>query len=269
MQKRKADVRQEKIRNLLLINDYLSIGDFCKMLECSEATIRNDLRYLEEKGLIKRTYGGAVATGNTGLNSTLTFRSTAFKEEKEAIADYVVNEILENGQTIILDTGTTNVELAQKIIEKSLELTVITNSFAAASVLTKSTNINLYLASGNYDHTTSSFHDDMTRKVLETLRADIYFMSLNGISVEAGCTVPGPEEAITKQIMIKSSKRCIPILDHTKLGKIGLKVICDLKEVDMLITDEKANEEEVSSIKKTGIEVIKVAVPDKNNKSLT
>ena len=88
------------------------------------------------------------------------------------------------------------------------------------------------------------------------MRADIFFLSVNGISNKAGFTLSGHEEVPIKQTMIQCSQKCIVTADYSKLGKIGLKVICGFNDVDTLITDSAANPEEVKNLKKHGLNVI-------------
>lgn len=254
--KTKAEIRHDKIRSMLIAKNFLTLSEFCEILNSSEATIRNDLRHLEEKGLIQRTYGGAIATGNTAFNSNMSMRSAAFKAEKESIANYVVNNILYSGQTIVLDAGTTNVEIAKKIVESSLKLTVLTNSFAAASILSESENIKLYVAGGYYDNLNSSFCDEQAQKFFSTMYADIFFLSVNGISTDVGFTISGNQNVSIKHAMLKSSKKCIVVADHSKLDKIGLKVVCGFNDVDTLLTDNKADREYINQLTNEGLDII-------------
>ncbi len=255
-EKSKTEIRHEKIRGMLIANDLVTVAEFCQALDCSEATIRNDLRYLEELGLLKRSFGGAVANGKTALYSNMNMRSVAYRKEKESIAAYIVKHILSSGQTIILDSGSTAVEIAKKILESSLELTVLTNSFAAASLLTNSDKIKLYMASGCYDERSASFHDELSQALFETMRADICFLGVNGVSHEAGFTISGHEEASIKQAMIRCSQKCIVPADTSKLGKIGLKIICSLTDVDTLICDTDNGDGELDLLKSAGLNVV-------------
>lgn len=255
-EKSKTEIRHEKIRGMLIANDLVTVAEFCQALNCSEATIRNDLRYLEEVGLLKRSFGGAVANGKTALYSNINVRSIAHRKEKELIARYIVEHVLNSGQTIILDSGSTTVEIAKKIIESSLELTILTNSFAAASILTHSDKIKLYMACGCYDNRTASFHDELSQALFETMRADICFLGINGVSHDAGFTISGHEEASIKQAMIRCSKKCIVPADNSKLGKIGLKIICGLSDVDTLICNTDNGNGELDLLKSAGLNVV-------------
>lgn len=255
-EKSKTEIRHEKIRGMLIANDLVTVAEFCQALDCSEATIRNDLRYLEEEGLLKRSFGGAVANGKTALYSNINMRSIAHKKEKESISGYIVNNVLSSGQTIILDSGSTSVEIAKSIIESPLELTILTNSFPAASILTHSDKIKLYMACGCYDNRSASFHDELSQVLFETMRADICFLGINGVSHDAGFTISGHEEASIKQAMIRCSQRCIVPADTSKLGKIGLKIICGISEVDTLICDTNSGNNELNLLKSAGLNVV-------------
>ena len=249
----KTEKRHEKIRGMLLKNDLVTVKEFCEALKCSEATIRNDLRHLEENGLLKRSHGGAIATGRTAVNADMGVRTAAHKEEKMEIADYVVSNILRNGQTVILDSGSTCFELAQKIIAANLELTVITNSLIIASFLSKSTHIRLYLAGGFYTHNSDSFYDDAAVSIIKSMRVDICFLSVNGISADAGFTISGNGEYTVKSAMIGSSKKSIVLADNSKIGKIGLKVICNVQKISELVCNSDDGNEEFAKLQSSGL----------------
>ncbi|MDF3000527.1 MAG: transcriptional regulator, DeoR family [Bacillota bacterium] len=260
--KNKTELRHEKIRSMLIAADLVTVAEFRKNLNCSEATIRNDLRYLEEKGLLKRCYGGAVATGSTARHMNMNMRSVAYKKEKEAIAQHIVKSVLISGQTIILDSGSTSLEIAQRIVESELELTVLTNSFAIATILTHSSHVKFFLAGGSYDPEPGAFHDEFSIALFNTMRADICFLSVNGVSCDAGFTISGFEEASIKQAMIKASRQCYVIADHSKLGKTGLKVICDLSDVTALISNKHDHDEIVKELEASGLKIILAPLKD-------
>lgn len=260
--KNKTELRHEKIRSMLIAAELVTVAEFRENLNCSEATIRNDLRYLEEKGLLKRCFGGAVATGSTARHTSMNMRSIVYKKEKEAIADYIVKSVLLSGQTIILDSGSTSLEVAQKIAASDLELTVLTNSFSIATVLTNSPRIKFFLAGGNYDPEPAAFHDEFSIALFNTMRADLCFLSVNGVSCDAGFTISGFEEAPIKQAMIRASHQCYVIADHSKLGKTGLKVICSLAEVTALISNKSDHEEIVKELEASGLRIVLAPLKD-------
>lgn len=252
----KTQARHEKILSLVNANDLVSLGEFCEILKCSESTIRNDLKYLEENGMLRRTFGGAVATGDTPYNVNVSQRAKAYKQEKKDIAGYIVNTILSSGMTITLDSGTTNVEIAQRIIQSALELTVITNSLPAAAVLSKTSGVKLFLAGGEYNNQQGSFTDQTTNDFLMTMRSDMFFLAVNGVSEDAGFTIAGPQETQSKQTMIRCSKQVYAVSDHSKIGKTGLKIVCGFDLVNTLITDDRADIEEIKKLEEAGLKVM-------------
>ena len=254
--KSKADIRQEKIRSMLIAKDFVTLNEFCLILKSSEATIRNDLRYLEAKGLIKRTFGGALATGNTAFNSNLAMRSLAHKQEKDEIADYVVKHVLKSGMTIILDTGTTSSELAKKIIQSDLDLTVLTNSFGVAEIMTKSNKIKLYLAGGLYNPLIDAFNDESAQIFFGSVRADIFFLSVNGISEEFGFTVSGNYNTTMKKLMIKAANLICVTADNSKFNKVSLKVVCGYDDVDIVITDSGIDKDLLNRLLQRGVNIV-------------
>jgi DeoR/GlpR family transcriptional regulator of sugar metabolism len=252
----KAERRREQIRLLILSNTVVSLGEFCDRLQCSESTIRNDLKFLEEKGLITRTYGGAAINESTKHNIPMNTRSKMNIEGKRQIAKYIVGNLIAENSTVMLDSGTTNVEIAKVILESSKELTVITTSLAIADVLSKTDSINLFLAGGRLHQIKDAFIDHSACEFIASMRADLYILSCDGVSADAGFTIADPEEAYVKSLMSRSSKRTICALDSTKLDAIYMKVICRLDAVDMLITDKEAKASQIKSLRGSGLNVI-------------
>jgi len=251
----KKEARHRRIQVLLIDSSMLRVQELCDALDCSEATIRNDLRELEEKGLVKRTFGGALSTGNTYGSTDLTVHQKLHSREKNAIARYVVSNILENGQTIILDIGTTTLMLAQCIARSSLHLNVVTNSLVAANILIHNEKIDLHLPGGTYSRFLDTFDVSATLDYYHNIHADYFFMSTNGISLEAGFTVPHQNLAAVKSVLIKQSRKTIALSDHSKINKSAFRKVCDFSDVDMLIVDDACSESDREILARTELEV--------------
>ncbi len=129
----KAEKRHIEIRNRLTANGVVGLGELCEILQCSESTIRNDLSFLEEKGELRRTIGGAIPIGMAHLGRDMATRCELYKVQKQSIARYIVSQVIGSGSTVMLDAGTTNIEIAQAILESSKPMSVITNNFPAAA----------------------------------------------------------------------------------------------------------------------------------------
>jgi len=252
----KTAKRHEKIRALLIANNVVTLNEFCERLKCSESTIRNDLKYLEEQGLITRTFGGAVANESTKYNISMNMRSKLHIEEKKQIARYIVDHMLSPECIVTMDTGTTIVEIAKAIFESALKLTVITTSLAVANILNKSDNIKLFLAGGLYHHSKDAFIDHTAINFIKSMRSDIYIMSCDGVNADVGFTISDPEETYIKQTMAQCSKKTIATLDSSKLGNVCLKVICNINEVDTIVTDSFVTKVQLDPLASAGLNIM-------------
>ena len=251
----KKETRHRKIQVLLLDSEMMRIQELCQELNCSEATVRNDLRELESKRLVKRTFGGALSTGNTYESPNLSEHLNLHKREKNAIAHYVVHEILEDGQTIFLDIGTTCLILAQHIARSNLKIDVVTNSLHTAMALVNNENINLHLPGGTYNRVRDTFDVSATLNYYRDIHADYFIMTFNGISLEAGFTVPNPNFAAVKEILIQQSRSTIALADHSKVDKLAFRKVCGLSDVAMLVIDDNCSESEREYLERSQLDV--------------
>lgn len=249
----KKEARHRRIQVLLIDANMMRVQELCEELGCSEATLRNDLRELEAKGLVKRTFGGVLSTGNT--LGTTSDHQKLHRREKNAIARYVVSNILKNGQTIILDMGTTALMLAQNIAHSNLRLDVVTNSLAAVNTLAYNDQITLHVPGGTYDRNNDTFDVSSTIEYYRNIHADYFFMVFNGISLEAGFTVPTPNWAALKAVVIKQSRKTIALADHSKVNKLAFRKVCDFSDVDMLIVDGGCSDEEREYLQQTKMDI--------------
>ncbi|MDF9837063.1 MULTISPECIES: DeoR/GlpR family DNA-binding transcription regulator [unclassified Breznakia] len=252
----KVNKRHEEIRNLLLSNGTVTLQELCSKLNCSQATIRNDLAALEKQGVLKRMYGGAVANENTVRNSRINKRLNENIEEKEQIADYVAKNLIQPNMIITLDSGTTTMALAQKILDYKIPCTVVTNSFNVATIVSKSEVVKLYLAGGFYDSDHGSFHDETSDYILKKYQSELCFISPNGINCNGLITNSGSSENPIKKRMMEHANKTILLADHTKIGISELNILGDSRNVDCLITDNKIKKEQATQLKKAGLKVI-------------
>ena len=258
MAKSKAEKRQDEILRLLNSNDVVSIAEFCDKTNCSESTIRNDLTRMENEGLLRRTFGGAVKTDTTPYNlKEWSRRETIYLREKQSIADYVVENMIMPNSTIILDAGTTCYEVARKVVEKDLKVTVLTNSARAAFVLMAApSKVDLYLFGGMYNNERGTFYDEYQFMLLEKMRANLFLMSINGISEDLGLTILGGDEAQTKIKLMEISAKTIVLADHSKIGHNSLKYVAKLSDIQGIVTDEGLQASAVDRLSKQGIDVL-------------
>ncbi|MCI8271308.1 MAG: DeoR/GlpR transcriptional regulator [Erysipelotrichaceae bacterium] len=253
---KKARIRQDKMRDMLLTKELISVQEFCEQLNASQATIRNDLTYLEQQNVLKRVLGGAISTEGTPRNSNFHLRSSLYIEEKKKIAAYAVKHWIKPNCTLTLDAGTTCRCIAQELLMQKIPCSVVTNSFAAASILEKSEYIRLYLIGGSYDREHASFHDLTAIQMISSLYSDIYFLSPNGIDLKGQVTSSATEEHAIKKAFLQQSQKIIIAADHSKFCKTALKVLCPLTDIDTVLTDDGLDNDILRQYRQAGIPLI-------------
>lgn len=253
----KKEQRHQRICNLLMERDHLSVPELCSILNCSEATIRNDLRELEEHSMVKRIYGGVIPTGNTPHKVPYPNRQGLHNAEKDAIARYVIDHVLQPNQTIILDAGTTTIALAARIAQLPFPLTILTSSLPCAYIISQTDRHRLHIAGGAYNYEVGSCHDQQTIDYFSLLHADLFFLCLTGISTDAGFAVPGHGGAEIKRAMIKQAGRVIALADHSKFNKTGLHIICGLSDVEYVVTDENLSDGDMEKYQNAGLKIVR------------
>lgn len=250
-----AESRKETILAILKEKKSVRILDLSKELRVSRETVRKDITEMEEEGLLKKTYGGAVldaANAETDYEKRRTENQTA----KEVIAERAV-KFIEAGDTIYLDYGTTSYMLAKKIVDFD-DLTVVTNSIPIVNLLIRSPGINLIILGGNVRKNEDSLFGAFGLTNAKQIFVDLGFFGCAGIDVKSGVTNYHLGEIEISKVMLSHSKTVIVMADDTKLGKSALYKTSELSDVDILITTAMKDSEMEHEFLKESIEVIKI-----------
>lgn len=245
--------RRSKIITYLKEHSRASVQELGEIFQVSESTIRRDLQYLEEDKLLKRTHGGALCLENVNFESAFIEREDKFQREKESIAHKAASFIQE-GDTLVIDSGTTTVYLAKEI-KKLSNLKVVTNSLIVAQELQGASGIELIIIGGTLRQNTLAMVGPLAEQALNGLRVDKAFIATNGLDVAGGLTTPNIIEAATKTKMIAIAKQVILLADHTKFGKVSFVKFDDLSSVDICVADDKVSEDRLREMEKLGISV--------------
>lgn len=249
-----AEERQRKIAQMLDESSSLKVTELAEAFDVSESTIRRDLQELEERNLLKRTHGGAVGIQRRGFEPSFKEKREEFFRDKEKIGE-LAERLVEDGDSVILDTGTTTLEIAKRI--KSKKLTVITNSLDIAEELSDMENIELIMTGGTLRGNTRAMVGYLAEGTLKNFKADLAFIGANGVSLKDGITTPNHIEAMTKRAMIASSSRVYAVCDASKFNQVSFAVIMPVNEVSAIITSGEIEEETLRSFKDQGIEIIR------------
>ncbi len=248
-----AEERKAKIIELLNENSKLVVPDLCEYFSVSPATIRNDLRELENGGLLKRTHGGAILNTKTGYELNSYQKEVKNLAAKQAIARYAIS-LVEDGDTIAIDTGTTTLEFAKLLSEKN-GITAVVNDIDIARELEENSEANIILTGGILRRNFHCTIGPIARKALEGLSVDKAFIATNGISVKRGLTTPDLNQSEVKKAMIDIASEIIVLCDSSKIGNVAFSQIAALDKVNRLITDEGIEERELQEFKALGIPV--------------
>lgn len=247
--------RRVKTLEILNIQGQVSVSELSKEFNVSEVTIRNDLSHLEEKGLLIKSRGGALKTPRVGIDQQLNDKAKINSKEKQAIGKKAA-EIVEEDDTIILDSGTTTVELA-KNLSGIKNLTVITNALNIASQLI-SDEIKLILLGGTLRSNSLSLVGPIAENSIKNFYCDKCFIGVDGIDSASGIYTPIPEEANLNRLMIENSKEVIILTDSSKFKKKSFGFIAPINKVNMIITDSRIPEDEFKNLQSIGIKVVLV-----------
>jgi DeoR/GlpR family transcriptional regulator of sugar metabolism len=239
----------------------VSVDALRDKLEVSLATVRRDLQELEERGLLRRTHGGAVPIEPLFYEAFRHDRSFqdqvgSFADEKRRIAR-AASELISPGDTIAITAGTTTTEVVRSLHALS-GITVITNTVNVAMELSNRKDIEVFVTGGHLRGDWFSLVGPAAVATMAGLFVDVLFVGVNGIDAQRGLTCFNADEADINLSMVRQSKRKIAVADHSKLGVVAKWLICPIDAIDMLITDSGATENAVAAFLERGVEVRRV-----------
>lgn len=247
--------RREKILGLLKEDGAAKVIDLANLFKVTEATIRQDLEKLEKEGLISRDHGGAYLRNieDQVRNFSLSHQNENI-EKKEQIALKCV-EIIEDGDTIILDSGSTTTEIARKI--KGLKnLTVITNALNIALMLGAEPGIEVIMTGGEFKPPTLSLTGQKAADFFKGINVQKLFLATAGVSLKAGLTYPSISDIVVKKAMVEAAELTYLVADSTKIGKTSFASLGAMSLIDFLITDADIQESHKNMFKDHEIEII-------------
>lgn len=252
----KQKTRQSRVREMIARRGECSIGDLVKRFGVSGMTIRRDLQALADQGKVIRTHGGAATAERISFEFEFLKRLRENQAAKEAIAAAAAAKV-EDGQSVMLDSGTTTLSLAKQLCGKR-GLTVITTSLPIAAQLQYDQHIEVLLLGGYLRASAPDLAGALTEANLETLRADVAFVGAGGIDRCGAVYNESPEVARMLSKMAASAGRVFVVADSSKLGKTALFRFGRIKDWAGLITDSGANRSLLASLRRTGACVMKV-----------
>ena len=255
----RATVRHQIILDTLRDAGQASVGDLAERLGVSSVTVREDLKYLDGKGSLMRTRGGALAVQGRRREMPLELTSQTNAREKQLIGRAAAAQI-KSGRTIIIDVGSTTTELAKALPMDLVDVVVITNALNIAMLLENRPGISVVVTGGTLRPLQHSLVAPLGTVLLEKLNADMAFIGCNGVDTVRGFTNTNLAEAEIKQAMIASARQSVFLADHSKLGQVASAFVADLSRADRLITDSKADPRILADFRSSGL-TVDIAAP--------
>lgn len=246
--------RRHRILDLLREHGKVTVEALAIRFATSAVTIRNDLAALESNNALERTHGGALLRRDDE-DQPLTVKRTLRHAEKVRIAKIAVS-LIQDGETVILDSGTTTAEIAKQIRRLDVrQINVITNALDIAVLLADVPSVRLIMPGGILRPESNSLSGHMAEAALADLQADRLFLGADALDPERGVMTPHLPEALLNARMIAISRQVIAVADSSKLMRRNISLIARVEQLHMLITDSDADPHVVEELQRRGVEV--------------
>jgi len=244
--------RRTRLLELVRLRGFASLPDLATELEVSESTVRRDLDHLEDTGTAKRTHGGVFYTGPSPKLPHFDVRQSSQWEKKRTIAQ-VAAKLIADGDTVLLDGGSTTYELAQLLVERPVQ--VVTNSLPVANLFTASSNADLVMLGGYVHQRTGVTVGPYANEMLAEINVRRAVLSVASIG-ERGFYNSNVLLVETERAMMQSADEVIIVADSTKFGHQSLAQLCELGDPDKLVVDDEISPEWKNKITAAGLELV-------------
>jgi DeoR family transcriptional regulator of aga operon len=238
--------------------EFARVAELSAEFGVSEVTVRTDLDHLERRGSVRRVHGGAMlAPGRVRRERPFEEAATASAEEKAAIGRAAAR-MVQAGDVVIIDVGTTTSAVARALVERRDldDVVVVTNGLNIAIMVEAATpRFTVVVTGGTVRPLQHSLVDPFGGPVLERINAELMFLGCNGIDPTAGVTNVNLPEAEMKQRMMRSARRTVAVADGSKVGETSVAWVCDVAALDSLITGLSAPPGAVMELEEEGLEV--------------
>ena len=246
--------RRREILARLTANGKVLVAELAKDFDVTEETIRRDLEKLDKEGLVSKTYGGAVSKHNAAIDLPYNVRENANVEQKKRIAELIA-ELIEDGERIMVDSSSTALYVMKKIKEKK-NLTVITNSVKILLELADKPDWTVLSTGGILKKNSLSLTGSSAEKMIRSYHVDTAICSCKGIYISLGITDSNENDCLIKQAMLSSAERRILAVDGEKFDKKSFVKVCDVQQIDAIVTDCEPSEKWLSFCRDCDVDIV-------------
>lgn len=248
--------RRQRILDLVQERGNALVSELSELFGVSEVTVRTDLTTLARRGLLVRTHGGAILPERAPLELTFATRDVSNVELKRRIGQAAA-ELIQSGQSVVLDASTTALQIARALRSQPAlhDVTVITNGVHTALELLELPGVTTILTGGELRATAVSLTGALATDLLARVHATLGCFGAKGLTTLQGLTDVNLQEVEMKAAMAAVCERVVAVVDHTKLGQVGLATFVPLSNLALVITDNGADAASVASLRRAGVEV--------------
>ena len=258
----KTDSREEKIMRLLLGRGSATIDDLLAAIGTSAPSIRRDLNRLENRGLVRRTHGGAMLVEPLlyepfRYDTSFQAREQRAAGEKRRIA-LAAADLIQPNETVGITAGTTTTQVGRALRHRA-NIKVVTNAINIGMELCNQPGMRTSITGGVLPYAWSfSLTGPAAIRFMDDVYLDKVFLNVVGIHAERGCTTMEQDEALTFRAMVRQAREVIVVADSSKLGRVSSSLICPVGEIHTLVTDTGASEETLAPFAERGMRILKV-----------
>lgn len=252
---RDTSERRQQISALVRERGSVQVAPLAQSYGVSLQTIRKDLRFLATRGVMERSYGGAITADavNATAEPPVEVKRSSFANEKVRIGKLAAS-MVSSGESIVLDSGTTTLQIAHFLPDDE-DITVLTNDLDVLSVLAAKERLNVVMLGGMLRRKNRAFYGAQTVSALENLRVDKLFLGVDGFDVNCGITTHYEPEAMLNRKMVEAAREIIAVTDASKFGRVCLHRIVPVENIHHLVTDGSAPSEVESAAQRLGFRI--------------
>ena len=244
--------RRQRVLDLVSRKGVVTLADLAQAVKVSESTLRRDLDHWNQQGIVKRIHGGAMYVGDGSTLPALEERSASQIAEKRTIARAAAAR-LQDGDAVLLDGGTTTLEVARRLVGRPLQ--IVTNSLPIANLFASSRETDLIMLGGYVYPKTGVALGPLTVRMLSDVHVNQALLSVSGITAKGLFNGNLLLVETQKQIM-GCADEVVVVADHTKIGRPALAFLCELGAIDTLIVDPGLSCEQRAMLTKADVRLI-------------
>jgi DeoR/GlpR family transcriptional regulator of sugar metabolism len=247
-----VEERRQRVLDLVSQRGFISLADLAQSVRVSESTLRRDLDYWHQQGSVRRTHGGAIYIGDGSTLPALEERSASQLEEKKAIARAAAAR-MKDGDAILLDGGTTTLEVAKLLVGRSMQ--IVTNSLPIANLFANNRETDLVMLGGYVYPKTGIALGPLTIRMLPDIHVNQALLSVSGLTAK-GLFNGNLLLVETQRQIMRCADEVVVVADHTKIGRPALAFLCELNAVDTLIVDRGLTQEQRDMLSQADVRLI-------------